>query len=84
MRCLMQTMVIDTLVRDNVITIPRKFKNRHVKIIIIDSEEQERKKKPKVRELNFKIDDSLEDVVPFADVKDSRQFVAQLRKDQWQ
>jgi hypothetical protein len=80
----MQTMVIDTVVRDNVIAIPSKFKNRHVKIIIIDSEEQEKKKKLNPRKLNFKIDASLEDVVPFADILDSRQFVDKLRKDQWQ
>jgi len=80
----MQTMVIDTIVRDNVITIPRKFRNRHVKIIIIDSEEKVKEKKPAPRGLDFKIDDSLEDIVPFADILDSKQFVGKLRKDQWQ
>ncbi len=80
----MQTMVIDTFVRDNTITIPRKFRNRHVKIIIIDSEEKVKEKKLHPRGLNFRIDDTLEDIVPFADIIDSKQFVEKLRKDQWQ
>lgn len=80
----MQTMVIDTFVRDNIITIPRKFRNRHVKIIIIDSEDKAKEKKPQPRGLKFKIDDSLDDIVPFADIVDSKQFVDKLRKDQWQ
>lgn len=81
----MQTMVIDTVVRDSAITIPRKFRNRHVKIIIIDSEEKKvKERKPHPRRLDFKIDDTLEDIVPFADIIDSRQFVDKLRKDQWQ
>ncbi len=81
---MMQTMVIDTFVRDNTITIPRKFRNRHVKIIIIDSEEKVKEKKLHPRGLNFRIDDTLEDIVPFADIIDSKQFVEKLRKDQWQ
>jgi hypothetical protein len=55
-----------------------------VKIIIIDSEENAKEKKPQPRGLKFKIDDSLEDIVPFADIVDSKQFVEKLRKDQWQ
>jgi hypothetical protein len=55
-----------------------------VKIIIIDSEEKVKEKKPHPRGLNFKIDDTLEDIVPFADIIDSKQFVDKLRKDQWQ
>ena len=80
----METMVIDTIVEDNLIKIPSKFKNRRVKIIIIDSEEKEKPNKPKPRKLNFKIDDSLEDVVPFSDIKDSTQFLETLRKNHWQ
>ena len=80
----METMVIDTIVEDMFIRIPRKFRNRHVKIIIIDSEDNKRKKKPKLKKLNFKIDETLEDVVPFSDIKDSGQFIEKIRQDHWQ
>ncbi len=81
----METMVIDMIVEDNLIKIPRKFKNKRVKIIIIDSEEKEKEKKssPITRKLNFKIDEPLEDVIPFSDIKDSKQFVEKLRKEHW-
>lgn len=47
-------MVIDMVVEDNLIKIPQKFKNKRVKIIIIDSEEKEKEKKssPITRKLN--------------------------------
>ncbi|MCX6579837.1 MAG: hypothetical protein NT166_06595 [Candidatus Aminicenantes bacterium] len=52
--------------------------------MVIDSEEKAKEKKPQPGGLKFKIDDSLEDIVPFADIVDSKQFVDKLRKDQWQ
>lgn len=76
-------MVIDMVVEDNLIKIPRKFKNKRVKIIIIDSEEKEREKKLIPRKLNFKIDESLEDVIPFSDIKDSKQYIERFREELW-
>jgi hypothetical protein len=63
----MDTVVIDTVVKDNLIRIPPNFNNKRVKVIIIDSEEKKKGRKPITRKLNFKIDDSLDDVIPFAE-----------------
>jgi hypothetical protein len=79
----METMVIDTVVEDNLIRIPPTFNNRRVKVIIIDSEEEKKKKKSTARKLNFKIDESLEDVIPFSDIEDSAQFAKKLRENHW-
>ncbi|MCK4766249.1 MAG: hypothetical protein KAW12_28905 [Candidatus Aminicenantes bacterium] len=80
----METVVIDTVVENSLIRVPQKFNNRRVKIVIIDPDEQKKKRKSRPRKLCFKIDESLDDVVPFADIKDSRQFVETLRKKHWQ
>ncbi len=81
----METIVIDTIAKDNLIRIPSAFNNRHVKVIIIDSEaKSKRGKNVKTSKLNFEIDESLEDVVPFSDIADSGQFVENLRKSHWQ
>ncbi len=83
----MGPVIIDTIVENNLIKIPRKYNNRRVKIIIIDPDEKENKKKiPTIptRKLKFKIDETLEDVVPFSDIKDSQQLAKKLRADHWQ
>lgn len=80
----METEIIDTIVEDTLIRIPQKFKNKHVKIIIIDSEENKKPGEPVLRKLNFKIDETLKDVIPFLDIKDSSQFVEKLREEHWQ
>ena len=49
----------------------------------MNSEESKNKKKPVLRKLNFKIDETLEDVVPFSDIKDSQQFIEKIRQDHW-
>ncbi|MCP5052145.1 MAG: hypothetical protein GY940_33570 [bacterium] len=77
----METMVIDTVVKNSSIRIPPEFNNKRVKIIIIDSEEKEVGVEP--QKLDFKIDESLEDVVPFADVEDTGQFLKTLRDKNW-
>lgn len=84
----METVMIDTVVKDNAIEIPGRFNNRRVKIIIIDSEPGEREAEsistiPITRKLNYKIDETLEDVVPFADIEDSRGFVEKIRREHW-
>lgn len=78
----MEAVMIDTIVKDNYIKVPRRFRNKRVKIIIIDSEEKT--EKPFTSKLNFKIDESLEDVTPFTDIKDSKEFSRNLRKKHWQ
>ena len=80
----METVVIDTVIEDNLIRIPQKFKNRRVKIIIIDTEEKENEKKTVPRKLNFQIDETLNDVVPFSDIKDTKKFAKELRETHWQ
>jgi hypothetical protein len=60
----METLVIDTVIEDDFLKIPQKYRNKRVKVIIIDSEEKERDKKKTPRKLNFKIDETLDDVVP--------------------
>jgi hypothetical protein len=69
----METVVIDTIVEDSFIKIPQKFRNKRIKVIIVDAEERETGKRAGVipRKLNFEIDESLEDVIPFPNVKDS-------------
>ncbi len=79
----METVVIDTVIEDTMIRIPQKFKNRHVKIIIIDTN-KDKASKPVLKKLNFKVDETLEDVVPFTDIEDSSRFVEKLRETQWQ
>jgi len=79
----MDTVVIDTVVENNLIRIPPTFNNRRVKVIIIDSEEKKKGKKPVTRKLDFKIDDSLDDVIPFSDIEDSSQFAKKIREDHW-
>ncbi len=81
----METVVIDTIAKDSLIRIPSAFNNRRIKVIIIDSEGKGKSgKNVKTRKLNFEIDETLEDVVPFSDIDDSRQFVQNLRKSHWQ
>ena len=41
----METVVIDTVIEDTMIRIPKKFKNKHVKIIIIDTKKDKTKVK---------------------------------------
>ena len=79
----METLVIDTVIEDDFLKIPRKFRNKRVKVIIIDSEEKEREKKEVPRKLNFKIDENLDDVVPFSDIKDTKNFAKELREAHW-
>lgn len=79
----MEPVLIDTIVENNLISIPGKFNNRRVKVIIIDSDEKESRKKTVTRKLKFKIDETLEDVVPFSNIKDSKRFVKRLREKQW-
>jgi hypothetical protein len=33
--------------------------------------------------LNFKIDETLDDVVPFSDIKDTKKFAKELREAHW-
>lgn len=80
----MEAMVIDTVVEDNLIKIPQRFKNKRVKIIIIDQEEEEKENRAIPRKLNFKIDESLDDVIPFSDIKDANEFAKKIRKSHWQ
>jgi hypothetical protein len=47
-----------------------------------DKEENEKRAAP--RKLNFKIDETLEDVVPFSDIKDTKKFAKELREAHWQ
>jgi hypothetical protein len=79
----MEAVVIDTVAEGNLVKIPQKFRDKRVRVIIIDSEEED-KGKGAVRKLNFKIDETLEDVVPFADIKDAKQFAQELREKHWQ
>ena len=79
----MDAVVIDTIAEGNLVRIPQKFRNKRVKIIIIDSENED-KQKGAAKKLDFKIDESLEDVVPFADVEDTKQFAEELREKHWQ
>ena len=79
----METLVIDTVIEDDFLKIPQKYRNKRVKIIIIDSEEKEREKKKAPRKLNFKIDETLDDVVPFSDIKDTKKFAKELREAHW-
>ncbi len=79
----METVVIDTLIQDNVIQIPKQFNNKRVKIIIMETEEAEDQKSASRRRLNFKIDETLEDVTPFADVQDTAAFSRHLRERHW-
>lgn len=78
----MEAVMIDTIVKDSYIKVPRKFRNKRVKVIILDSEEKT--EKPRTTKLNFKIDESLEDVIPFADINDSTEFSRNLREKHWQ
>ncbi len=71
----METVVIDTIAKDNMIRIPSAFNNRRIKVIIIDSEEKKSAgKEVKTRKLNFKIDESLEDVIPFSGIENPQQL----------
>ena len=79
----METLVIDTVIEDDFLKIPQKFRNKRVKVIIIDSEEKEGEEKKAPRKLNFKIDETLEDVVPFSDIKDTKKFAKELRDAHW-
>jgi hypothetical protein len=79
----METLVIDTVIEDDFLKIPQKYRNKRVKVIIIDSEEKERDKKKTPRKLNFKIDETLDDVVPFSDIKDTKKFAKELREAHW-
>ena len=79
----METLVIDTVIEDDFLKIPQKYRNKRVKVIIIDSEEKERDKKKTPRKLNFKIDETLDDVVPFSDIKDIQKFAKELREAHW-
>jgi hypothetical protein len=79
----METLVIDTVIEDDFLKIPQKFRNKRVKVIIIDSEEKEREKKVPPKKLNFKIDETLDDVVPFSDIKDTKKFAKELREAHW-
>jgi len=81
----LETVEINTLVKNNMVRVPAAFNNRQVKILIIDWDEQKKQKAvPITRKINFKIDDSLEDVIPFADIIDTKQFVDKIRENQWQ
>jgi hypothetical protein len=79
----METLVIDTVIEDDFLKIPQKFRNKRVKVIIIDSEEKEREKIAPPRKLNFRIDETLDDVVPFSDIKDTQKFAKELRDAHW-
>ncbi|MGD2092398.1 MAG: hypothetical protein PVH61_39890 [Candidatus Aminicenantes bacterium] len=79
----METLVFDTVIEDGFLKIPQKYKNKRVKVIIIDSEEKEGEKKKAPRKLNFKIDETLDDVVPFSDIKDTKKFAKELREAHW-
>jgi len=46
-----------------------------------DKEEKGEKAAP--RKLNFKIDETLDDVVPFSDIKDTKKFAKELREAHW-
>ncbi len=46
-----------------------------------DKEENEKKAVP--GKLNFKIDETLDDVVPFSDIKDTKKFAKELREAHW-
>ncbi len=52
----METVVIDTVVEDSLIRIPSTFNNKRVKVIIIDLEAKEKKKKPAPQKSDFKLD----------------------------
>jgi len=41
----METVVIDTVVEDSMIRIPAAFNNKRVKVIVVDLEAKEKKKK---------------------------------------
>jgi len=81
----LETIVINTLVKDNIVRVPSVFNNKQVKIIIMDVEEKEIQKTTGItRKLNFEIDESLEDVIPFANIPDTKQFVKKIREHHWQ
>jgi hypothetical protein len=79
----MSTVVFDTFVENDMIKIPPQFRNKRVKIIIVDPEEKSQKKTTIAKKLNFKIDETLEDLVPFTDIDDSEQFAKELREKHW-
>ena len=68
------------VIEDDFLKIPQKFRNKRVKVIIIDSEEKEREEIAPPRKLNFKIDETLDDVVPFSDIKDTQKFAKNYGK----
>ena len=79
----MDTLVIETIIEDDILKIPQKFRNKRVKVIIIDSEEKGSEKKEAPRKLHFKIDETLDDVVPFSYIEDTRKFARELREAHW-
>jgi hypothetical protein len=79
----METLVIDTVIEDDFLKIPQKYRNKGVKVIIIDSEGKESEKEAVPRKLNFKIDETLDDVVPFSDINDTKKFAKELREAHW-
>lgn len=80
----METVVFDTMVENSFVKVPRRFNHRRVKIIIVDPEEEKKASTVSPRRLIFEIDESLEDVVPFSDIQDSREFVKKIRETHWQ
>ena len=79
----METLIIDTVIEDDFFRIPQKYRNKRVKIIIIDADETGERQKAEPRRVNFKIDETLDDVIPFSDLKDSQKFAKKLREAHW-
>ncbi len=79
----METIVLDALVENNSIRIPRRFNNKRIKVVLIDPSGENKKKRGLARKLNLKIDETLDDVIPFSDIEDSNRFVKELREKQW-
>jgi len=80
----METVVLEKFINDNIIKIPKRFKNKRVRITITDDVgEIEKNEKPIARKIMFKIDENMDDIVPFADIKNPKAFSRELRKKNW-
>jgi len=80
----MGTVVLDTFINNDFIKIPKRFKNKRVRITITDDVgEIEKNAKPVARKIEFKIDENMDDIIPFADIKNPKAFSRDLRKKHW-
>jgi hypothetical protein len=80
----MDTVVLDTFVNDSVIKIPERFRNKRVRITITDDVgEMKKNAKPITKKIKFKIDRNMDDIIPFADIKNPKAFSRELREKLW-